>query len=52
MMLCFCDADAGAPVSMNDIIVKVVATALKVRTLHKGMLCGMLCGNVSACVAM
>ena len=32
---CFCDAGNGVAVSVNDIIIKLVATTLKVSTVHR-----------------
>ena len=32
---CVCDADNGVAVSVNDIIIKLVATTLKVSTVHR-----------------
>ena len=32
---CVCDAGNGVAVSVNDIIIKVVATTLKVSTVHR-----------------
>ena len=32
---CVCDADNGVAVSVNDIIIKLVATTLKVNTVHR-----------------
>ena len=32
---CVCDTDNGVAVSVNDIIIKLVATTLKVSTVHR-----------------
>ena len=35
LALCVCDAGNGVAVSVNDIIIKLVATTLKVSTVHR-----------------
>ena len=35
---CVCDADNGVAVSVNDIIIKLVATTLKVSTVHRSFI--------------
>ena len=35
LCVCVCDAGNGVAVSVNDIIIKLVATTLKVSTVHR-----------------